>query len=71
MLHEWIWVAEAAAPILHDEQIAELGGGWGGSEAGLLHSPLVRPQNLVAYGDPDMAALAAATAMASRRMIAS
>ena len=44
----------------HLEQLAEHGGAAGIRDAGLLDSALARPENLVAYGDPDVAALAAA-----------
>ncbi len=47
---------------LHDEQLAQHGGGAGARDLGLLESALARAQNLVAYGDPDAAALAAAYA---------
>ena len=45
---------------MHDVQLAEHGGGAGVRDAGLLESALARPLNLVAYGEPDAAALAAA-----------
>lgn len=44
----------------HHEQLAEHGGAAGIRDAGLLDSALARPENLAAYGDPDVAALAAA-----------
>jgi death-on-curing protein len=47
---------------VHDEQLAELGGGTGIRDAGALLSALARPQNLSAYGNPDAADLAAAYA---------
>jgi len=56
------WVAQSVVLAIHDEQLAEHGGGTGLRDAGLLESALARPQNLVAYGDPDIAALAAAYA---------
>jgi death-on-curing protein len=43
----------------HHEQLAEHGGAAGIRDAGLLDSALARPENLVAYGDPDVASLAA------------
>lgn len=45
---------------VHDEQIAEHGGPAGLRDAALLESALARPQQLAAYGQPDVAALAAA-----------
>ncbi|MBB5687509.1 type II toxin-antitoxin system death-on-curing family toxin [Sphingobium boeckii] len=58
----WIWVSLAVAEAAHAEQLAEHGGGEGVRDAGLLESAMARPQNLVTYGDPDAAALAAAYA---------
>jgi death-on-curing protein len=51
-------VARAA----HAEQIAEHGGGEGVRDPGGLESAMARPQNLVAYRNPDAADLAAAYA---------
>lgn len=59
---DWIWVATAVAAAIHREQLEEHGGGQGVRDAGLLESAMARPQHLVAYGDPDAAALAAAYA---------
>lgn len=56
----WVWIEESVVLAIHDEQIAEHGGGTGLRDLGLLQSALARPQNLAAYGDPDAAALAAA-----------
>ena len=46
----------------HAEQLAEHGGGEGVRDAGMLESAMARPHNLVAYGAPDLADLAAAYA---------
>lgn len=46
----------------HAEQIAEHGGGEGLRDTGSLDSAMARPMNLVAYGRPDAADLAAAYA---------
>lgn len=51
----------------HEQQIAEHGGEPGLRDAGLLRSALARPQNKVAYGAPDTAALAAAYAFGIAR----
>lgn len=45
---------------IHEEQIAEHGGAGGVRDAGLLAAALARPDHLAAYGDPDLADLAAA-----------
>jgi death on curing protein len=58
----WRWLRSDTAEAVHDEQLAELGGGAGIRDAGALLSALARPQNLAAYGTPDAADLAAAYA---------
>jgi len=47
---------------IHEEQLAEHGGADGVRDMGLLESALARPQNLLAYGSPDLADLSAAYA---------
>lgn len=54
---EWIGVAVALA--IHEEQIAEHGGGDGLRDRGLLESALARPRNAWGYGVTDLCALAA------------
>lgn len=56
------WISKRALLLLHDESLAEHGGASGIRDDGLLESALARPENLAAYGDPDLAALAAAYA---------
>lgn len=56
----WRWIDRRALELLHDESLAEHGGGTGLRDEGLLESALSRPRNLVAYGKPDIADLAAA-----------
>lgn len=55
----WRWISKQALLLLHNESLAEHGGGIGMRDEGLLDSALARPLNLVAYGEPDVAALAA------------
>lgn len=55
-----IWIEESVVLALHEEHLAEHGGPVGIRDRGLLESALFRPQNLIDYGDPDLAALAAA-----------
>jgi death-on-curing protein len=55
----WRWVDKRALLLLHDESLAEHGGAPGMRDQGLLDSALARPMNLLAYGEPDAAALAA------------
>lgn len=54
------WVDKRALLLLHGESLAEHGGLSGLRDEGLLDSALARPLNLAAYGQPDLAALAAA-----------
>jgi len=63
----WRFVSRRALLLLHDESLAEHGGGAGIRDEGLLDSALARPHNLIAYGDPDAAALAAAYAFGLAR----
>lgn len=56
----WVWIDAAVIRVVHEEQLAEHGGGSGVRDAGLLESALARPLQLAAYGSPDIAALAAA-----------
>lgn len=56
----WRWLPLRAVLAIHDEQIAEHGGGSGVRDRGLLESALARPQNVATYGAPDSADLAAA-----------
>jgi len=60
-------VSEAAILAVHEQQIAEHGGGPGLRDSGLLRSALARPQNKAAYAAPDAAALAAAYAFGIAR----
>lgn len=60
MTRKWRWVDKAALVLLHDESLAEHGGAAGMRDAGLFESALARPENLAAYEEPDIAALAAA-----------
>lgn len=54
------WVDKRALLLLHDESLAEHGGLSGLRDEGLLDSALARPLHLAAYGQPDLADLAAA-----------
>ena len=56
----FVWIDAAVVRAIHEEQLAEHGGSGGLRDQGLLESALARPQNLVSYGDPDVAACAAA-----------
>ena len=56
----WRFIDRRALLLLHDESLAEHGGAPGLRDEGLLDSALARPLNLMGYGEPDLAALAAA-----------
>jgi death-on-curing protein len=60
--HRWVWVPLDAVFAIHDEQIAEHGGIGGVRDLAVIDSALARLRNLIAYGKPDAAALAAAYA---------
>lgn len=56
----WVWLNRAVLLAAHSEQLAEHGGATGIRNENLFDSALARPINLAAYGEPDVAALAAA-----------
>lgn len=56
----WRWITRQALELLHEESLSLHGGASGLRDEGLLESALARPLNLSAYGEPDLAALAAA-----------
>ena len=60
---EWRFLDRAIILAVHEEQLAQHGGGVGLRDEGLLDSALARPENLAAYNpNADAAALAAAYA---------
>jgi death-on-curing protein len=64
---KWAWVDASVALAIHDEQLAEHGGAAGVRDAGAFESAMARPLHLASYGDPDVAALAAAYAFGLAR----
>ena len=62
-----VWVDARVALAVHDEQLAEHGGAAGLRDPGALDSAMARPRQLAAYGEPDLAALAAAYAFGLAR----
>lgn len=58
----WVWVPLDAVLAIHDEQISEHGGIPGVRDLAAIDSALARLRNLLAYGKPDAARLAAAYA---------
>lgn len=58
----WVWIPLKAVLAIHDEQISEHRGPGGVRDLGVVESAVGRPMHLVAYGEPDAAAIAAAYA---------
>ena len=63
----WIWVDLNVAIAAHAEQLAEHGGAVGLRDRSMLESAMARPLNLIAYGDPVIAELAASYAFGIAR----
>lgn len=59
-MSEPIWLTTRDAIALHDEQLAIFGGPPGLRDQGMLESAIGRPQHKWAYGERDLAVLAAA-----------
>ena len=59
-MSEPVWLSTELIIAIHDEQLEQFGGPSGLRDRGLLESALARPLNQYAYGNEDMAALAAA-----------
>jgi death on curing protein len=66
-MSDWQWVTLDVALAAHAEQLAEHGGAAGVRDANMLDSAMARPLNLVAYGEPDAAELAASYAFGIAR----
>ncbi|HYO28305.1 MAG TPA: type II toxin-antitoxin system death-on-curing family toxin [Azonexus sp.] len=58
----FIWIDRRALLLLHGESLVLHGGATGMRDEGLLDSALARPENLAAYGQPDVFDCAAAYA---------
>ena len=59
-MSHWVWLQRDVIIAVHEAQLAEHGGGIGVRDSNLLDSALSRPENLAAYGQPDVSDLAAA-----------
>jgi len=59
-MKEPLWIDIRVVVALNDELIAEYGGRSGVRDEALLGSALIRPQQILSYGDPDLFGLAAA-----------
>ena len=55
----WRWLDTALIHAVHEELLAEHGGGTGERDTNLLASALARPEQLAHYGTPDAGDLAA------------
>lgn len=64
---EPLWLTPDAVADVHSEQLALFGGPDGIRDLGLLESALARPVNRFAYGERDLAVLAAAYAFGIAR----
>lgn len=62
-----IWLEKELVLAIHDRQLAEHGGSSGVRDDTLLESALARPQQQLAYGEPDLASLAASLAFGRAR----
>jgi death-on-curing protein len=58
----FVWIDRRALLLLHGESLVLHGGATGIRDEGLLDSALARPENLAAYGNPDVFNCAAAYA---------
>ena len=66
-MKRWVWLQHEVVLAIHEEQLAEHGGGAGVRDPGLLDSALARPRNAAGDGKPDAAQLAAAYAFGLTR----
>ena len=57
---QWVWLDAQVMRAIHEEQLAEHGGGGGVRDEGLFELAMNRPLHLAQAGQPDAAALAAA-----------
>lgn len=57
-----IWITLDVAYAIHEEQLAEHGGGRGVRDPGLLESAVARPLNLFSFAERDLCSLAASYA---------
>ncbi len=61
---EPVWLDRPVILAIHDRQLLDHGGASGVRDEGLLESALARPRQHAAYGEPDLAELAALHAIA-------
>lgn len=63
----WEFLSRAVVEAMHAEQLRRHGGAFGIRDKNAFESALARPENKAAYGDPDVAELAAAYAFGIAR----
>ena len=61
-MKEPVWVLREVVLLAHEQSLAQFGGSAGVRDEGLMHSALGKPQNLFAYGKPNLFELAASYA---------
>ncbi|MSU22340.1 MAG: type II toxin-antitoxin system death-on-curing family toxin [Opitutus sp.] len=61
-MKEPAWVLREVVLMAHEQSLAQFGGSAGVRDEGLMDSALGKPQNLFAYGKPNLFALAASYA---------
>ena len=61
-MKEPVWVLREVVLMAHEQSLAQFGGSAGVRDAGLIDSALGKPQNLFAYGKPNLFELAASYA---------
>lgn len=61
-MKEPVWVLREVVLAMHEQSLAQFGGSAGIRDKGLMDSALGKPQNLYAYGKPDIFELAASYA---------
>jgi len=61
-MKEPVWVFREVVFMLHEQSLAQFGGSAGVRDEGLMDSALGKPQNLFAYGKPNLFELAASYA---------
>lgn len=61
-MREPVWVLREVVLLAHEQSLAQFGGPAGIRDEGLLDSALGKPQNLFAYGKPNLFALSASYA---------
>ena len=62
-MKEPVWALREVVLLAHEQSLAQFGGSSGIRDDGLLDSALGKPQNLFAYGNPNLFQLAAPSAL--------